>query len=68
MDRSTPPAAGYRSALRSLLIRTRQAAWNAVLGVFAVATVALIAGTLGAVVLKPIVSLICWVWAHSWPA
>lgn len=68
MDRSTPSPAGYRSAFRSLLNRTRQAAWNAVLGVFAVATVAFIAGTLGAVVLKPIVSLICWVWAHSWPA
>lgn len=46
----------------------RRAAWNALLGVVAVATFTLVGGVAGAAVLKPIVRLICWVWGHAWPA
>ena len=45
----------------------RTAAWTGTLAWAYLSAFLLVGGLLGAVVGKPIVTLIVWVWNHTWP-
>lgn len=67
MDKSTTHPTGPASQSRALLRRLGRTAMRAVQTVAFAATFTLLAGVLGAIVGKPIVALVVWVWSAMWP-
>ena len=71
MDRTETPSAGQgakRRALLSLTLRAfADAARHGALLAIAAAIACLVAGVVGAVLLKPVVALVVWVWQSMPP-
>ena len=61
------PTPSRRDRFAKFLKRVRRRAIEAVQLVAFAATFVLVGGVLGAVVGKPIVVLVAWVWRHTWP-